>query len=76
MEKRNIIGDNVRRLRKEQKLTQEELTAKLQTLGLDIDRPMLTRIELKKRGVYDYKAFVIANALDIPIEELFNKNKL
>lgn len=73
MEKRNIIGDNVRRLRKEQKLTQEELTAKLQIEGLDIDRPMLTRIELKQREVYDYEALGIAKALNIPIEELFNK---
>lgn len=73
MEKRNIIGDNVRRLRKEQKLTQEELTAKLQTVGLDIDRPMLTRIELKQREVYDYEAFKIAKALDVEIEELFNE---
>lgn len=72
MEKRNIIGGNVRRLRKEQKLTQEELTAKLQTVGLDIDRPMLTRIELKQREVYDYEALGIANALNIPIGELFN----
>lgn len=72
MEKRNIIGYNVRRLRKEQNLTQEELTAKLQTLGLDIDRPMLTRIELKQREVYDYEALRIADALNISIEELFN----
>ncbi|MDU7364104.1 helix-turn-helix transcriptional regulator [Clostridium sp.] len=76
MKKRNIIGDNVRRLRKEQKLTQEELTAKLQTEGLDIDRPMLTRIELKQREVYDYEVLGISNALNIPIEELFNINKL
>ncbi|MDU5111299.1 MAG: helix-turn-helix transcriptional regulator [Clostridium sp.] len=76
MEKRNIIGDNVRRLRKEQKLTQEQLTAKLQTIGLDIDRPMLTRIELKQREVYDYEAMGISTALNIPIEDLFKKNKL
>ena len=76
MKKRNIIGDNVRRLRKQQKLTQEELTAKLQTEGLDIDRPMLTRIELKQREVYDYEALGISNALNVPIEELFNINKL
>ena len=76
MKKRNIIGDNVRRLRKEQKLTQEELTAKLQTEGLYIDRPMLTRIELNQREVYDYEVLGISNALNIPIEELFNINKL
>ncbi|MBS4958715.1 MAG: helix-turn-helix transcriptional regulator [Clostridium sp.] len=71
MEKRNIIGDNVRRLRKKQKLTQEELTAKLQTEGLNIDRPMLTRIELKQREVYDYEALCISKVLNTSIEELF-----
>lgn len=76
MNERNIIGDNVRTLRKKQKLTQEELTAKIQTLGLDIDRPMLTRIELKKREVYDYEALIISKALNVKIEDLFNKNKL
>lgn len=73
MEKRNIIGENVRKLRKENKLTQEELTAKLQTAGLDIDRPMLTKIELNQREVYDYEVLYIANVLDIPIEKLFKK---
>lgn len=76
MEKRNIIGDNVRRLRIQQKLTQEEFTAKLQTIGLDIDRPMLTRIELKKREVYDYEVLYISKAFNVSIEELFKKNKL
>lgn len=76
MEKRNIIGDNVRKLRKEKNLTQEELTAKLQLLGLNIDRPMVTRIELKQREVYDYEALAIAKVLNIKIEELFKKNDL
>lgn len=73
MNKRNIIGDNVRRLRKEQELTQEELTAKLQLHGLDIDRPMITKIELKKREVLDYELFTIAKVLNISTEELFKE---
>lgn len=76
MEKRNIIGDNVRRLRKKQKLTQEELTARLQTNGLSIDRPILTKIELKKREVYDYEVLSISKALGVRIEELFYEDKL
>lgn len=71
MEKRNIIGFNVRRLRKKQKLTQEELTARLQVEGLNIDRPMLTRIELKQREVYDYEVFILSKALNVTIDELF-----
>lgn len=65
MEKRTIIGGNVRRLRKEQKLIQEELTAMLQLEGLNIDRPILTRIELKQRKVLDYAILFLSKALNI-----------
>ncbi|MBD7910041.1 helix-turn-helix domain-containing protein [Clostridium cibarium] len=75
MDKRNIIGDNVKRLRKKQGLTQEELTAKLQLYGLAIDRPMLTKIELKKREVLDYELLCIAKAFNVSTEELFTKQR-
>lgn len=71
MVKRNFIGDNVRRLRKMRDFTQEELAAKLQVEGLNIDRPMITKIELKQREVYDYEAFYISKVLKVSIEELF-----
>lgn len=73
MVERNIIGDNVRRIRKEQNITQEELTAKLQVEGLDIDRPMITRIELKKREVLDYELLSIAKVLKVSTDQLFKK---
>lgn len=73
MDKRNIIGENVRKLRKEQNLTQEELTAKLQLKGLDIDRPMLTKIELRKREVLDFELLCIAEVFNVSTEELFKK---
>lgn len=76
MVKRNFIGDNVRRLRKERNFTQEELAAKLQIEGLNIDRPMITKIELQQREVYDYEAFYISKVLKVSIEELFKINNL
>lgn len=76
MVKRNFIGDNVRRLRKIRNFTQEELAAKLQIEGLNIDRPMITKIELQQREVYDYEAFYISKVLKVSIEELFKINNL
>ncbi len=72
--KRNIIGKKVRTIRKSKKLTQEELTARIQVKGLNIDRPMLSRIENDSREVYDFEVKAIAEALDIPINELFTQN--
>ncbi|WP_243450178.1 helix-turn-helix domain-containing protein [Clostridium botulinum] len=71
MMKRNIIGKKVRTIRKSKKLTQEELTARIQVKGLNIDRPMLSRIETNSREVYDFEVKAIAEALNVSIDELF-----
>lgn len=71
MKKRNIIGINVRRIRKEKMLTQEELAIKLDLLGINIDRPKISKIENQLREVTDFEVKAIANALDVNIEELF-----
>ncbi|MCS6103535.1 XRE family transcriptional regulator [Clostridium botulinum] len=72
--KRNIIGKKVRTIRKAKKLTQEELTARIQVKGLNIDRPMLSRIETNSREVYDFEVKAIAEALNVSIDELFANN--
>ncbi|APF23480.1 MULTISPECIES: helix-turn-helix domain-containing protein [Clostridium] len=71
---RNIIGKKVRIIRKAKNLTQEELIARIQLKGLNIDRPMLSRIETDSREVYDFEVKAIAEALDISVDELFIQN--
>ena len=44
-----FIADNIRRLRKEHGWSQEQLTIKLQTMGIDYTRARISQIELKKR---------------------------
>lgn len=75
MNNRNIIGDNIKKIRLDNNLTQEQLTAKLQVNGLDIDRPMLSKIESKKREVLDYEIKAISEALAVPIQSLFDKKE-
>lgn len=72
--KRNIIGKKVRMIRKKRKLTQDELTARIQNKGINIDRPMLSRIETDSREVYDFEVKAIAEALEVSIDELFIVN--
>ncbi|MDU4801549.1 MAG: helix-turn-helix transcriptional regulator [Clostridium butyricum] len=69
--KRNIIGKRVQSIRKNKKLTQEELTARIQIKGIDIDRTILSKIETNSREVYDFEVKAIAEALEISINDLF-----
>lgn len=73
MNKRNIVGNSIRKFRIERKLTQEQLTAKIQLKGLEIDRPMLSKIENNKREVLDFEVKAFSEALDVPIEQLFKE---
>ncbi|MBU6134018.1 XRE family transcriptional regulator [Clostridium tertium] len=73
MSERNIIGENIRYFRKKQNLIQEGLTAKLQTLGLEIYSSMLTKIELKKRESYYFEIDIISKVLNLKIDDLFQK---
>lgn len=72
MEKK--IGDNIRILRKNAKLTQEQLTAKLQVNGCDITRSALAKIEVGQRHLYPDEIFQIKKILNVSYEEIFNIN--
>lgn len=70
---KNVIGPMVRKLRYERRvpLTQETLTAKLQVLGVEIDRSALARIETRDRLVKDSELLGLAKALGVSMERLF-----
>lgn len=67
----NLIGENVRRLRKEKKISQQELSVKLELLGVYVCRGSVSRIEDKSRTVTDIELFALAKVFDVPLEELF-----
>lgn len=46
------LGNNLRRIRKGKKFTQEQVTAKLQLMGFDITRSIYSQIEC---GTYNIK---------------------
>lgn len=71
--KANICGTRIRMLRKQQKLSQEELAARLQVAGIDIDQRTISRIEREARFLADFELREIARILRTPIEELFGK---
>ena len=69
----NICGQNVRTLRKEKKMSQDQLAAKLQTEGLGVNQNSVSRIETGKRIVADYELKAIAHALNVEIDTLLDE---
>ena len=76
MARRNIIGDKVRLARKTAKpaITQTDLAARLQLLGLQLDRVTISKIETGFREVTDVEAKAIAEALGVTIKWLYDED--
>ena len=68
--KRNIVGSNVTRLRKQMGLKQKELAARLQSMGMDISESALSRLECQERLVQDFELPTLAKALGTTVEAL------
>ncbi|RDY27003.1 XRE family transcriptional regulator [Romboutsia weinsteinii] len=76
MKKRNWIGENLKKVRIREGLSQEQLIAQLNLLGLDLDRTSLSRIENYNREVYDYELVYLSKALNINITDLYDEFNL
>ena len=71
-EKKNIIGEKVRLLRKQQGLTQRALAERMQLAGYDMTDLTVLRIESGDRFVPDYEVRALAKVLDISYETLLD----
>ena len=63
--KKNICGDRLREARVVQRLRQEDLAAKIQTMGVNMERDSISRIEIGTRFVSDFELKVFAKALGV-----------
>ena len=72
MKKRNLVGANLKKIRLNNGLSQEQLIAQLNLLGLDLDRTSLSRIENQNREVYDYELVYFSKALKINLIDLYD----
>ena len=71
MNKRNLIGSNLKKYRQLNNLSQRNFIVKLSLLGLNLDQASLARIETYKRVVYDYELLYFSKVLNIKIEDLY-----
>ncbi len=70
----NIIGDNVRKFRTQQKMTQMQLATTCQLMGWQLIRETLAKIELGTRRVSDSEVLLLAKALGCSAASLFDDN--
>ena len=66
------VGQNIRRLRKAQGMTQEILAAKLQLRGCDITRSAVAKIEVGARHLYPDEIIALREILRVSYEEIFD----
>ena len=65
--KKNISGDRIRQARVVQRMRQEDLAAKLQIAGVNMERDSISRIEIGTRFVSDFELKVIAKVLGVSV---------
>lgn len=67
----NIVGENVKLIREEKGWTQDQLAAKCNLIEWNISRGTLAKIESKVRRVTDSEVKLLATALNVTIERLY-----
>ena len=69
-DKRNIIGDIVRKNREKMNYSKTELSHKLELLGVELDRFELYKIENSKTSVKDFELIALCIVLEIDFNEI------
>lgn len=69
--KMNLVGEKVKKFRKEQKMSQQLLSARLETVAVYICRGSISRIEDGSRTVTDIELYGLSQVLNTPIEQFF-----
>lgn len=69
---KNLVGPRVRQLRKAAGLSQEQLMAKLQLLGMDSERGVVKRIENGDRAVNDLELRLLSRFFHVSYDYLID----
>lgn len=67
---KNVIGKRLSVLRKEKGITQSDLAARMQTLNVNIDQQMISKIEKNQRQVTDYELACFCKCLVVEPNEI------
>ena len=69
----NITGEKIKYYRKMRKLSQQQLSDKLETLAVYICRGSISRIEDGSRTITDIELYGLSEILQVPIEKYLEK---
>ncbi len=70
----NLVGKNIERIRKERHIKQKDFIAKMQVHGCDINPTSYSKLEGQVRSATDKEIYIIAQILNVKMEELFEGN--
>ncbi len=73
-QKMNMIGENVENRRKELKMSQQQLSDKLELYGVYVCRGSVSRIEDYSRTVTDIELYAISKVLQTDVDSLLDKS--
>ena len=73
---KNIISEKLKTLREKKGLSQSNLAAKLQTMNVNIDQQMISKIEKNNRQVTDYELACICKCLSLTPNDLLDFKNL
>jgi transcriptional regulator with XRE-family HTH domain len=67
---RNALGLQIRKLREENNWSQADFARELQLAGWDVERSVITKIELRRRCITDYELLLMLRILGVPLDSL------
>ncbi len=70
-EMKNLVGLRVKKFREQRKMSQRELSEKLELYAVYVCRGSLSRIEDGSRTVTDIELYALAAALKVSLDDLF-----
>ena len=70
----NASGRKIKELREAARLSQEQLAAKIQLSGLNLNQKALSRIETGDRVVPDFELIFFSEVFGVPVGNLLEKD--
>lgn len=70
----NASGCKIKELREAAGLSQEQLAAKIQLAGLNLNQKAISRIETGDRVVPDFELIFFSEVFGVPVGKLLEKN--
>ena len=70
----NASGRKIKELREAARLSQEQLAAKVQLVGLNLNQKAISRIETGDRVVPDFELIFFSEVFGVPVGNLLEKD--